>query len=380
MAGKEDSIDVMFLCQDCQSAETMAERLARFIRTATKTIDICIYSFHLCPGPRDIVLQALHERRRAGVKIRIAYDAGTHQDMYDEIGGDICDVNTPNFVTDLGFPARMIEGYRTLMHNKYIVIDAGTPAAKVWTGSANFTDESWTMQENNILILHSPELATYYSHDFNEFWEDANVADKDSIDSPEVTLQYKGEPARVTVSFSPIEGEWIDDHIAGLVAQTQRQATLAFVVLTSGDIIEAYQGLMRRNITIEGIYDRSQMEGVKYQWKTVPDNHWKITAFEDLVGYGQLVGKHSTPYTPQSIHDYMHNKVMVLDDLVITGSYNFSRHAQRNAENVVIIRSAALARDYREYIHTLMRRYAVQPASSRSAAQPEEKAQPTPKP
>ncbi len=53
----------------------------------------------------------------------------------------------------------------------------------------------------------------------------------------------------------------------------------------------------------------------------------------------------------------MHNKVMVLDNVVITGSYNFSRHAQRNAENLLLIQSSALAETYRNYIHGLMEKY-----------------------
>jgi phosphatidylserine/phosphatidylglycerophosphate/cardiolipin synthase-like enzyme len=102
------------------------------------------------------------------------------------------------------------------------------------------------------------------------------------------------------------------------------------------------------------------MEGVKYQWQLVPANTWKIEAFARIVKYGNLVGKKSTPYTPTSKHDYMHNKIMVLDDAVLTGSYNFSRHAQQNAENALIIESAALASTYRDYIHSITAKYAPQ--------------------
>ena len=42
----------------------------------------------------------------------------------------------------------------------------------------------------------------------------------------------------------------------------------------------------------------------------------------------------------------MHNKILVVDDTVITGSYNFSRSAQYNAENILFIESAALAQVY----------------------------------
>lgn len=353
-----DSIETIFLVQGEQTPESVAERLAGFVSQARQTIDICIYSFSLCPEPREILLSALRERAEAGVTIRIAYDAGTQEDMIPEAGNDICDLNTPDFVQGLGFPSKAIEGRQALMHHKYVVIDAGTPQGRVWTGSANFTDDSWTLQENNILILRSPELADCYTHDFNELWVDANIRGGHVLDGDEATLRYKGEAAHVSANFAPAEGEWIDDMLARRVAQTQERVTLAFVVLTSGDIIEAMLGLIDRNVPIEGIYDRSQMESVKHQWSLVPDNHWKIGAFAEIVQYGRLVGKNSTPYTPESKHDFMHNKVMVLDDVVVTGSYNFSRHAQQNAENVLLIKSEPLADTYRRYIDKLKMKYA----------------------
>ena len=53
-----------------------------------------------------------------------------------------------------------------------------------------------------------------------------------------------------------------------------------------------------------------------------------------------------------------HGDGMVLDDAVLTGSYNFSRHAQKNAENALVIESAALAQTYRDYIRKIIARYA----------------------
>jgi phosphatidylserine/phosphatidylglycerophosphate/cardiolipin synthase-like enzyme len=53
----------------------------------------------------------------------------------------------------------------------------------------------------------------------------------------------------------------------------------------------------------------------------------------------------------------MHNKVLVVDDSVITGSYNFSRSAQFNAENILFMESAPLAEAYSGYIDHLMRKY-----------------------
>jgi phosphatidylserine/phosphatidylglycerophosphate/cardiolipin synthase-like enzyme len=47
----------------------------------------------------------------------------------------------------------------------------------------------------------------------------------------------------------------------------------------------------------------------------------------------------------------------VIDDTVVTGSYNFSRSAQFNAENILFIESAALAAQYSDYIDHLLVKY-----------------------
>ncbi|HKP53072.1 MAG TPA: phospholipase D-like domain-containing protein [Chloroflexia bacterium] len=361
-----DTIETLFLCEHCQPPEKVAHYLADFLKSATRSIDFCAYSFHLKRDLREIVASTLRERASAGVKIRIAYDAGTQQDEIQvdphykadvpvAEGGDA--LTTPDFVRSLGFPCRAIEGDRTLMHHKYIVLDADTPDARVWTGSANFTDESWTLQENNILTIRSQKLAGYYAYDFEQLWVDSHIEGTGMNDSGEATLEYGGELAHTLINFSPGEGEWMDELIANQIDRTNERLTVAAVVVTSTRILNALLRLKERGVPIEGIYDYTQMEGVKYQWRQVPPNHWKPGAWEELVQYGNLAGKKSIPYTPTSIHDYMHNKVMVLDDVVITGSYNFSRHAQRNAENLLLIRSEALAATYRDYIHGLMERY-----------------------
>ncbi len=55
----------------------------------------------------------------------------------------------------------------------------------------------------------------------------------------------------------------------------------------------------------------------------------------------------------------MHNKILLVDDTVITASYNFSRSAQFNAETILFIESAALAETYSVLIDKLMQKYGV---------------------
>jgi phosphatidylserine/phosphatidylglycerophosphate/cardiolipin synthase-like enzyme len=53
----------------------------------------------------------------------------------------------------------------------------------------------------------------------------------------------------------------------------------------------------------------------------------------------------------------MHNKVVLVDDTVITGSFNLSSSATQNAENVLMITDPALAEKYSAYIDELVARY-----------------------
>jgi phosphatidylserine/phosphatidylglycerophosphate/cardiolipin synthase-like enzyme len=55
----------------------------------------------------------------------------------------------------------------------------------------------------------------------------------------------------------------------------------------------------------------------------------------------------------------MHNKLVVADQIVVTGSFNLSNHAMGNAENVLLIRDAVIADSYAKYIQRLMTSYAV---------------------
>ena len=49
------------------------------------------------------------------------------------------------------------------------------------------------------------------------------------------------------------------------------------------------------------------------------------------------------PWSPVSVHDFMHAKVVVADDVTFVGSFNFSRSGERNAENVLEIHDATVA-------------------------------------
>lgn len=355
-----DALRVTFLAQGEQTAADVAARLAAFIRGARESLDIAIYDFRLRAPTRALVADALRERAAAGVAIRIAYDADKPSPPLLAAGMDPAPAGTGSFVQSLGYPWRRIGGLK-LMHNKYVVRDAALPSAAVWTGTANFSDDSWTLQENNLLEIASAPLAAAYTRDFADLWAAGVIEGTGAFDPAPVAIAYQGS-ATARALFSPGCGPAIDFDVARLVAGARRRVRIWSMLLNSGALLAALSDLLRTGqVAVSGVYDRTQMRGVLVQWQDVPHNHWKIGAVRAIVEGAGLVGKNSTPYSPTSIHDFMHSKTLVVDDTVITGSYNFSNSAELNAENILMIESPALAEAYSKYIDHLTRKYAGTP-------------------
>jgi phosphatidylserine/phosphatidylglycerophosphate/cardiolipin synthase-like enzyme len=66
----------------------------------------------------------------------------------------------------------------------------------------------------------------------------------------------------------------------------------------------------------------------------------------------------STPYTRNGPHDFMHNKVLITDNHLITGSYNVSANAEKNAENQLRISDdKRLVNRYATYVATIVTAY-----------------------
>jgi hypothetical protein len=366
----ENDLAVTFLAQGEQTGAQIATLLAAFIARAERTLDIAAYGFDLKLETAAIVSAALRERAAAGVRIRIAYDSDRAlmpSAMPNLIAGmDSSPSETEAFVTSLGYPSKGISGLK-LMHNKYVVRDADLPTAQVWTGSTNLDDASWTLQENNILRIDSARLAAYYAEDFEQLWQTGEIGESGNFGTRDVALTYHDEPAHVRVLFAPGGGETIDALVAQTVRRASWRARICSMLLNAGNLLNALSDLLAAgNVTVDGVYDRTQMAEALVQWQGIPHNHWKIGAFNEIVARAGLAGKNSTPYTPTSVHDFMHNKILVVDDTVITGSYNFSRSAELNAENILFIDSRPLAAEYSAYIDHLIAKYGPAPNEIRA--------------
>ena len=98
-----------------------------------------------------------------------------------------------------------------------------------------------------------------------------------------------------------------------------------------------------RRCDVAGVIDETQVDEVFHQWATNGVSAWKIPLLQHDPAPGAVLGQALDPVDAESLHDFMHAKVVVADDVAFVGSFNFSRSGERNAENVLEIHDAAIA-------------------------------------
>jgi phosphatidylserine/phosphatidylglycerophosphate/cardiolipin synthase-like enzyme len=221
----------------------------------------------------------------------------------------------------------------------------------VWTGSTNWTDDSWSRQENVVLTVESPELARAFTTNFDELWDGGEVEKSGFVEPNPVRV----DGIRVRAWFTPGFGEALSRRIAKKIRRAKRRVRICSPVLTVAPVLSA---LCERvsDLDIAGCLDRPQIEGVIYQWHEQGNAAWKLPLLEQALR-APFSAKPSTPYGAGSVHDFMHAKITVADDVIFTGSFNLSRSGEQNAENVVEIEDAALAERLAAYVDGVRARY-----------------------
>ena len=323
----------------------MARQIAAFLGVAEKTLDFAQYDFHLGPETAAIVGGAIKDAAVRGVAVRMIYNV----DHRNPIPVPPPPEPDAELIASLGVPERAIAGDPDLMHHKYVVRDGKS----VWTGSMNWTDDSWSRQENVILAVESSGLAQAFTKNFEELWTKGVVEESGFVDPDDVDVGG----IRMRAWFTPGHGEDLSQRIATAIGCAKRRVRICSPVLSAAPVLATLaQVVSEGRLDLAGCLDRPQVEGVIHEWHRNGNFTWKLPLLERVLT-GEFSGKPSTPYGAGSVHDFMHAKVTVADDVVFTGSFNLSRSGERNAENVVEIHDAALADRLADYIDEVRARY-----------------------
>src|SRR5512145_366618 len=135
---------------------SVAGRLIEKINAAQSSIHIASFEFDLTP-----VAAALIAAKQRGVDVRWVTDDENGLEADSEPGHGQFEM-----LQDAGIEVRSDER-SALMHNKFWIFDGQI----VWTGSTNITESGIFKQDNNAIVIQSPELAAIYEREFQEMWD-----------------------------------------------------------------------------------------------------------------------------------------------------------------------------------------------------------------
>ncbi len=269
-------------------------------------------AFYEITSPR--VVEALCNARRRGVDVRIV----TESDTFRKRG-------SPGGRFEAAGVEAVTDGGKGLMHNKFAVFDGSW----VWTGSYNPTPNGSGKNDNNAILIQSPELAVIYTEEFMEMFRDGVFGNRKAPGPfAELIGRYhvRIEETDINVYFSP------EDNVERIILNRLRKAksTIRFMAFsfTSGPIGEMLIRKHRDGVDVRGVFERRGGKGAH-------------SAYMKMLLEG-------VPVKLDRNRHNMHHKVIIIDERrVITGSYNFSRNASRNNdENILIIDNGGIAAGY----------------------------------
>ncbi len=346
------------------------QRITQFLDSATRTLDIAIYDLRLESAPADLLLASIQAAIKRGVRVRLMFNEDHAQKIPVPPPPEI-DFAFVHKLKAAGVAVTPVPGIPDLMHHKYVVRDG----AAVLSGSTNWTNDSWTREENVIVTVASPELASAYTQDFEGLWQQPVVATSGRVNQGWVQLAdgtgirayfcpgralklVHADGTGVRVYFCPGRALKLVHSMSRSIASARSRIRVCSPVITSGPILGTLaEAIEHQSADISGVYDATQMDEVQSQWAEQPTASWKIAAFKTIVASARFGSKRSTPYSSGSVHDFMHAKILVADDYVYMGSFNLSHSGEMNAENVLQVQSKTIADQCAAYVEQMTARY-----------------------
>ena len=339
-------IELHTLTDGGQRPADVARGIAGFLSQARASLDLALYDVRFETGAGALVLAALLAAVQRGVKVRLLYNVAHPGPIPVPPPPE----TAPEAIEALPVETRGIAGIPDLMHHKFVVRDG----AAVWGGSTNWTDDSWSRQENVIVTVDSTEIAYAYHLAFEELWNRGDVAGTGDVEPRPADV----DGAQVRAWFTPEHGEALSHRIAKHLGKARARIRIASPVLTSGPILATLVEIVKeRRCDLAGVVDDTQVDQVFHQWRTNGVSAWKIPLLQSVLEGAPWSGKESIPWTPESVHNFMHAKIVVADDTAFVGSFNLSRSGERNAENVFEIRDSGVADRLATFVDEIRQRY-----------------------
>lgn len=361
-------------CDGCADpAGPLRKATIDVIQNALFTIDLAIY------GIDDAaIVEALCEAAAAGVRVRVVSDdeeSVPGERYYESLRSD-------RGLEGCGIPVEIVET-SGIMHNKYLLADAGTDAAVLLTGSANFTHTDFELNHNNTMLLRGAgAMVDAYVTEFEQLfthciasgcgrctpacvanvttegpWEvgdatvrtffspsdDALVALRGPVRSERLAAPDESCGAGTDCLCRPSGSRFRCDYCGqggdwGLVGDADERVLVSAYAITDACLTLALSHSAGRGVETALIADKVNA-GSQYSM--------------DSRACEMGVRTYVTQWGGGSSSARNHHKLVVVDGVVVGGSMNFSEAAvTRNHENTLLIEDAELADEAADFLRS----------------------------
>ncbi len=289
---------------DKNNPYTLDKRLVAKLETAAERIDAALQQLNSAP-----IADAFIDAHRRGVEVRVVTETKYIEERQIER------------LQEVGIPVADDEEHDGLMHHKFIIIDG----RYVWTGSYNTTNNGAYKNNNNVIWLDSSQLAYNFTEEFREMflYRQFGPTSDASVQYPQVTL---GDGTQIFTYFAP-ENNTVSPLLSEIQAAEQSIYFMAFS-FTHDILGDAMRRQFGAGVSVQGVFEARQVT--------------EHSEYDAMLAAG-------IPVVQNAKSGMMHHKVIVIDEeTVITGSYNFSKNAEtKNSENLLIIKgNSDIARAY----------------------------------
>ncbi|MEA5511415.1 DUF655 domain-containing protein [Crocosphaera sp. UHCC 0190] len=372
--------------------DNLEDILINTLNSAQSSVDMAVQEFRLPNLAKALVKQA-----KKGVKVRVILENSYNQSIsqftpeivaqmearekqrYDQYF-EFIDLDNNKLITDEELNKRdaltilnqgnipIIDDTEDgskgtgLMHHKFMIVDGKI----VIISSANFTlsgvhgdfDAPETRgNANNLLKIQSSELAQIFTEEFNLMWGDGMGGKKDSKfginKPPRSPKKLTIGTSQVTVKFSPNSSKdnW-EITTNGLIGETlnkaQNSVNLALFVFSEQQLANILENKHNQAVEIKALIDpefafRSYSEGLDMLGVAVSNN---CQYEKDNKPWTQNINTVGISNLPKG--DKLHHKFGIIDDnMIITGSHNWSASANfQNDETLIIIKNPTITAHY----------------------------------
>jgi phosphatidylserine/phosphatidylglycerophosphate/cardiolipin synthase-like enzyme len=302
------------------------DTLINYINRAQESIDFTIYNYNLVEVSN--ITAALNAAHARGVTVRVIHDGEANNSGFASLDIAIGKIISPDDYPTYG-----------IMHNKFIVFDAGhsdPDVPVVWTGSTNFTDSQVNLDPNSVIIVQDKSLALAYTLEFNEMFgsegaqPDAGKALFGRFKKDNTPHEFIIGGRRVDCYFSPSDN--VHSKIKETLNLAKKDISVATMLITKSDI-----GYVLRDQHEAGVMVRVLVNNKS------DCSPYIVSTLEESLG---------SMFIETSESGIMHHKYMLIDrtgqdPILWVGCHNWSSSADvRNDENTLVIHDATMVNIY----------------------------------